>query len=263
MNIEVLVSTMHQQDLSLVEKMNIRTNAVLINQCDNNDVVEAKDDEKCIKMYSFRERGVGKSRNIALIRATGDICIMADDDVVYLDHYEQIVRDAFAKNPNADMIMFNVTNAHEERNKRDKVNTKNKRVRFYNCLRYGTYNIAFRRERLLKHNVFFSLLFGGGAAYGSGEDTLFIWECLKKGLIIYASPAKIADVYHQKSTWFSGHNEKYYFDRGVLFEALSKCLAIPLMLRIAILEYKQYKDNMTFFQACKFMLRGISHYQSL
>ena len=38
MNLEVLVATMHQKDYSLLEKMNISSNAVVINQCDSDSV---------------------------------------------------------------------------------------------------------------------------------------------------------------------------------------------------------------------------------
>ena len=36
MKLQVLVSCMHQQDYSLLEKMNIQTDAIIINQCDIN-----------------------------------------------------------------------------------------------------------------------------------------------------------------------------------------------------------------------------------
>ena len=36
--LQVLVATMHQKDLSLVEKMNIRCDAVIANQADKNEI---------------------------------------------------------------------------------------------------------------------------------------------------------------------------------------------------------------------------------
>jgi glycosyltransferase involved in cell wall biosynthesis len=261
MKLEVLVSTMHQEDCSIAEKMNIRTNAVIINQCDRNDYLETLNNGRCIKMYSFAERGIGKSRNNALMRATEDICLFADEDVVYVDDYEKNILGAFRQNPKADIIFFNVSSHGGAR--ADLVIGKEKRIRFYNCLRYGSVNIAFRRNRVIKCNVFFSLLFGGGAPYGHGEDSLFIWECLKSGLAIYTSPVKIADVYQESSTWFTGYNEKFYFDQGVLFGALSKTFAFPLIVQYAFRRYGLYKKEMSFIGACQCMIKGLNHFRSL
>ena len=37
-------------------------------------------------------------------------------------------------------------------------------------------------------HITFSLLFGGGAKYSNGEDSLFLKDCLKYGLVVYAVP---------------------------------------------------------------------------
>lgn len=55
------------------------------------------------------------------------------------------------------------------------------RVRWYNYAKYGAARLAVRREALIKSDINFSLRFGGGAQYGSGEDTIFLSDCLKKG----------------------------------------------------------------------------------
>lgn len=251
--IEVLVSTMNQKDLSIIDKMNLRGKAIIINQCDSHAYIESKSDPR-IRMYSFAERGVGISRNNALMRSTADICIMADDDVTYVDNYEEIVSRAFRENPEADMIFFNVPSTNKSRDNIKIV--KNQRIRFYNCLKYGTFNIAFRREKILKANSYFSLLFGGGAKYGSGEDSLFIIDCLKKGLKIFSNTAKIAEVSHAESTWFHSYNEKYFFDRGALYAAISKRYAFILIMQFALMKYSLYKEDADFRTAVAMMFRG-------
>ena len=47
--------------------------------------------------YNLEERGVGLSRNNALLRATGNILLFADDDVRYIDNYEKIIQTEFEK----------------------------------------------------------------------------------------------------------------------------------------------------------------------
>ena len=68
MKLQVLVSCMHQQDYSLLEKMNIQTDAIIINQCDINKFEDIKYRNNLVKFISLNERGVGKSRNNALLK---------------------------------------------------------------------------------------------------------------------------------------------------------------------------------------------------
>lgn len=261
MNLNVLVSTMNQNDHSLIKKMNIQSDAIFINQCDKNKFEEFNYKGYNIKMLSFAERGVGLSRNSALMRATGDICLFADDDVKYDDNYKDIIIEAFRKNPRADVIVFNVPSTNPERE--EYIIPKEKRVRFYNCLRYGTFRVAIRTESIRKANIYFSLLFGGGAKYGSGEDSLFLMECIKKGLKIYASPKKIGTVTHNESTWFNGYTDKFFIDKGALFTCLSTRWTKLICLQFIIRHQKMFKGQKDSKEAFKLMIKGIKEVRKL
>ena len=92
MDLQVLVATMNQREYSLPEKMNIRSDAIIGNQCDRNEVIEINYEGYRIKYLSFAETGVGLNRNNALMRATADICVLADDDQIFVDGYEEVCR---------------------------------------------------------------------------------------------------------------------------------------------------------------------------
>lgn len=260
MKLEVLVSTMHQDNLSLIEKMRITGDAIIVNQCNHFGYIEKKNNNRVVRMYSFNERGVGKSRNSALLRSNADICLMADDDMVYVDNYEEIVINAFKENPQADMIMFNVPINKNNGHKIIKVK-KSERIRFFNSLKYGTVNIAFKRERILKENIFFSLLFGGGARYSCGEDTLFITESLKKGLKIYSNTATIAEIEEGDSSWFTGYNEKFFYDKGVLYAAISKSFSYLLAMQFVYRKKNMFKDSLSPISALSYMFKGIKDFK--
>ena len=53
MKVTVLVSTMHQKDYSIVERMNIQSDAIIINQCEKNNIVEFQKNEYNIKFLSL------------------------------------------------------------------------------------------------------------------------------------------------------------------------------------------------------------------
>lgn len=238
MKLEVLISTMHQNDYSLLEKMNIKTDAVVVNQCDRNEIEEFEYKGNNIKWLSLKERGVGLSRNTALMRSSADILLFADDDVIYDDDYEKKVIDAFKKYPKADIIVFNLESLNPDRP--EILVKKDHRVRWYNCLKYGAFRIAVRRESALKYNLFYSLLFGGGAKYQAGEDNHYLVKALQKGMKEMSSASIIGVVKQEDSTWFKGYNEKYYRDRGALFYSMyGKKTGIYLLL----LELKNIKKN--------------------
>lgn len=252
--LEVLVATMGREinDLSLVDKMNIQSDVLIINQ--TNTVSYVADKSKRAKMYSFDERGVGLSRNNALMRSYSDICVMADDDMVYVDNYESIIMSAYEKHPDADFIVFNVRVHYNDRIE-ERVK-KNGRIRYWNSLKYGTVTFTFKRESVLKKNMSFSLLFGGGTKYSSGEDTLFIWTALKKGLKIYSEKTIIADVYNYDSSWFEGYNDKFYKDKGALFKAMDPFLYPVLNMQLAFRKRKQYQTSKSVWDIVKIMNEG-------
>lgn len=237
MNIQVLVATMHQKDNLLIKKMNIRTDAIVCNQCNQNKYEEFMINDQCVKFYSFAERGVGLNRNNALMRATGDIVLFADDDMVYVNNYEEIVNDAFKELPQADVIIFNL----KEPTKTRYVITKKRRVGRLNYLRYGTARIAVRLSSIKINGIFFNQCFGGGTEYSHGEDNLFLTACLDKGLKIFSYPAIIANLTEEReSSWNQGYTEKYFKDQGILYHCISKRFWRFLCLQDAIRHQKMY-----------------------
>lgn len=219
MKVEVLVAAMNQNDHSLLEKMKISTDVIVGNQCER-DFVERFEFRGNRAVYlNFNERGVGLNRNNALMRAQGDICLFADDDMVYVDDYESIVINAFEEHPEADLIAFNLMEKEPSRY----VIRKEQKVNYLNYLRYGTARIAVRLDSLRKNGIYFNQCFGGGTQHCHGEDNIFITECLKAGLKMYALPVIIAELTEEReSTWDTGYGEKYLVDQGYLYRAISK-----------------------------------------
>ena len=256
MRIQVLVATMHQTNHQLLNRMNIQSDAIVVNQCDRNDIEQFDYKGNTIKWLSLAERGVGLSRNTALMRASADIVLFADDDVYYNDNYEKIICDAFNRYVEADAIIFNLTPPEGESGLRSFKNGK--RVRFFNAMRYGTVHLAVRLSRLRQENISFSLLFGGGAVYGSGEDTLFIISCLKHRFEIYTCTDYLGGMIARESSWFRGYNERFLFDKGALFYSVSRVLAKPLCLQLLLRYNKIWKQNgIGFANAYRHMKNGI------
>ena len=59
MTLQVLIATMHQTDHSLLEKMNIQSDAIAINQCDRDEIERFTYNGHNILWMSLNERGIG------------------------------------------------------------------------------------------------------------------------------------------------------------------------------------------------------------
>lgn len=254
MRVQVLVAAMFQESQQLVHKMNLSTNAIIINQCEEYGYEEIKKDDCLIRFFSMGERGVGLSRNNALLRAEDEISLFSDEDIVYIDDYEKRICEEFEKHPEADMITFNFE-VNEERKTYE--NKSFRRVHLYNCGRYPTFSFAIRTDKMHQKNLTYSLLFGGGAKYSNGEDSLFIRDCIKKGFRVYASPVYIGREEGRPSTWFKGYTEKFFYDRGVLYHYLYGKLAEIFMFRFLIKYKNKMCRDISFSEALILMRKGI------
>ncbi len=260
--VQVIVATMHQKDFSKITDMNISSDVIFANQTDETSYMQQAFGDFTAEMISTQTRGVGINRNLGLQYATGDILLLADDDMVYETDYTETVLTAFEENPNADAIIFNITTRGQDMGRRQ--NTKSSRVKIYNCLNYGAVRIAVRRSSLVKDRICFSTCFGGGTIYSAGEDSLFICDMIKKGFKIYTYPKVIATVDQTESTWFKGYNEKFIYDKGVFFGAAFGKNAFIMCLQYLLRHSKIYKSaNLKFTQALLLMLKGASGYKDL
>lgn len=237
-SIEVLVATTNQKDHTLLSKMNIQTDAIVANQCDRN-VIENFVWKDCkIRYLNFCEKGVGLNRNNALMRATADYCVFADDDMVFYDNYSEIVSNTFASNEKADILIFNIDEVGATKRRKNK---KIKKIGIFNYFNYGAARIAVRRKDVQYKGINFNLNFGGGTKHSSGEDTLFLRDCLRSGLKIFAIPISIAKLEESReSTWFNGYNEKYFYDAGIVL-GIAHPILCQIMIVYLTLKHKDFR----------------------
>lgn len=251
MSIQVLIATMNQNDYSLINKMNIQSDAIVGNQCDRNSIEKFEYNKHSIIYLNFAERGVGLNRNNALMRANADYCLFADDDMVYVDNYVEIIEKMFNKFPDADVIIFNL----KEKNSSRYVVKKVHKVGRLNYLRYGTARIVVKLDSIRKNGIYFNQCFGGGTEHCHGEDNIFLTQCLNAGLNIYAIPVVIAELTNEReSTWNKGYDTKYLKDQGALYRVISKKWWKLFCLQDAIRHRKEY--SLSWFESFTIMLKS-------
>ena len=257
--LEVLCVTMHQKDFSKIKEMNIHTDVIFANQADETSHKTLEFEDYTAQMITTTTRGVGINRNVALMYASAEYCLLADDDVVYDDDMSVRVISEFESHPDADLIIFHLKSDDPVRIV--KSYEKTKKWHKFKGLPWGGYRIAVRLSAVRKANVWFTTLFGGGAIFPSGEDSMFLTDLRKAGLTFYVSKETIGKVSFDTSTWFSGFNENYFYGKGAFLQAVRPKLKYFWMLYMLGRTYK--KSDMKLKSRFKWMYYGSVGYKKL
>lgn len=257
MTVQVIVATMHQKDHSLLERMNIQSDAIICNQCDKDEVENFEYRCHKIKWMSFAERGVSLNRNNGLMRATEDIILFADEEVVYFDNYVDIITNYYKNNPKAEVVLFNLSEKSEKESEFFDTVTRNGKVTMRSATKYGAPCISVRRECIEFQNIVFHRNFGGGSKYSCGEDTLFLQDCIKHKMKVFSTTDKIGTLVNGESTWYKGITDKYFFDKGIVYYLINSFLAKPYSF-YHCLKHRTLYANYGWFRGFKKMCEGVN-----
>lgn len=252
MTLEVLLSCMHQEDDSLVHQSGITGDVVVINQCSRTDYREYPTQYGLARMYSTTERGLTRSRNMAIREARGDVCLICDDDECFVPDYAQRILQAYRDIPDADIIFFKMTN------RKPSFPDRKLRLRFPLTMKVSSWQMSFRRDAILKSGVRFDVLMGAGSGNGAEEELKFLRDCEKAGLKMFYVPVEIGSVAQTHSTWFFGFTEEYFENRGattryIMGWPLASAYAVYYVLHI----HKLYRGTITPAAALRATFRGI------
>mgnify|MGYP000210163772 CR=1 FL=1 len=264
MQIEVLISCMFQKDTSIIQRTNIQSNVLIINQCDENKIdkftFKNKNGNECqAQIIHTTERGLSKSRNMAIQNATGDICLICDDDECLDDNYVDKINEVFVSYPDIDIAAFKLnipTNSYIKK----RYWGHRLKISYKTALKISSWQIVFKRNPIIKENVCFDEKIGSGVTKAGGEEKIFLHQSLKRGLNIYYFPICIGTVSHSVSQW--AHfifTKDYFIDWGYYTRRLhgGRPFAVFAAFYFCIRKYKEYHKKTSFSLALKSILYGI------
>lgn len=255
MTLEVLLSAMYLENYHYIDSLNITGNCVVINQCDKNSKQIVEENGRHITYIETTERGLSKSRNMAIENSKADICIFCDNDVEYQKEYERLILNEHKNHPEYDIIVFHVeSHIHPV-----PCYPHSQRIYYLTSGRLHSVEITFKRDRL--RGIRLNERIGAGTKYQMGEENAFLYECLRQGLKIYYVPKKIAQLRNEPSTWNNGFNQDFFISRGASFDAMSSRMSFFLIVQYALRKYKLYKNQVTFTHAFRYMLAGRKAYR--
>lgn len=259
MELEVLITTMHQRDMDIVQRMNIQTDAVIANQADEFSYQEKKTDGHKACMMTTPTRGLSRNRNIAMALSTAEYILFVDDDLVFNDGYADKIKKEFEQHPEADAIKFNIHDLSEIRKISMSRIEKYEKATRKNMSASGVCGVVVKRKVLVQHNLHFHENFGAGSENYCGEDTIFIMEMLDNKVRLYRSPVDIAGIDQGKSSWFQGYNEKYFTIAGKVLGTIYPHLSYLIAIRSAYRFTKRDRCKLKFWQILKCYYRGIKN----
>lgn len=263
-DVEILVATMNRSNLDFLIPMFpfadfADFNILVINQTSHGQI--ASSDFANVRIINSFERGLSKSRNLALENALGKILLIADDDVVYKKDFDQNVIYAYNSNKNASMICFETETFEDEPVRKYKSNYFwMKKADFLWVL---SIEISFKRNDLLSNGVFFNEHFGLGAKFQDAESMYFLRSANFKGLKILFAPKFI--VKHQKySSSDDINSERWLYAKGAGFYKRYKGLSYFLIFKVVFfLLRKSYISINQANEKIKIGLKGIKDYKKL
>ncbi|EKU92999.1 Glycosyl transferase family 2 [Alloiococcus otitis] len=261
MDLEVLLSTMNKNNLDFLNNINLSSNCVIVNQNKDNYSVKDVQYGSCnLRLVNSKDIGLSRSRNLAIKNSRADICVIADDDIVYKKNYVNIIKQAYMDNPHADIIAFQVSRI----NSKDRKKSFRKRKSwdgYLTSMKISSVEITFKRKSIVNNGISFNTDFGAGTYFSHGEENIFLYDCLDHGLKILYLPIEVGQVDVSNSSWFQGYNASYFHTLGAKFYNMSQITYPVLIFQFAIRKYKLYKEELSFFQAIYLMKQGVDIYK--
>lgn len=252
MKLDVLMSCMHQTDHSLVEKSCITSDAVVINQCDREGECRFETEKGSVLWIDSAKRGLTKSRNMAIAASDADVCLLCDDDEVFAPDYADRILDAYDKLPEADIIIFKMIGRPSA------FPDRIMELKFPAIMHVSSWQISFRRVRLIEAGVRFDELMGAGTGNGAEEELKFLTDCRKARLRIFYVPVEIASVAQAESTWFKGFDETFFYNRGATTRyILGWPMAMAYGLYYVLRKKDMYASDIAPAKAMMAILKGI------
>ena len=251
MTFDILIATMKGNFFK--KETPIPTNAIIINQYDK----EPYTNTTRKNIYNFQEKGLSKSRNQAINISQADICLISDDDVMYLADINKTVIDGFTNNPEADIITFQVQTPESTPFK------EYKKEKFWHTkksiMSVCSIEIAFKRNVIQEKNLKFDEQFGLGSTFPTGEENIFLSDALKKNLNILYIPKPIV-VHPMESSGNNYDSIALIEAKGAMFYRMFNMLGYMVSI---VFTYKKYSSSTFSFKTFMLlMFGGISKYRS-
>lgn len=263
MKLEHIISTMGQKDMDFLHHANCKEDVLVVNQTNTEgETCLTTSENRKWRMISTKERGLSNSRNMLLKNVTGQIAILGDDDVLYLDGYTEKIRRAYREHPDADIIAFSFTQSLAE-NTRQQFRSARK-LNIFTISKIASVELTFKTKTVLDAGLSFCPLLGLGAKYGSGEENAFLADALRAGLTIWYVPETICYLLPDppaRVKWQHGFDRDYFVKRGACFHRIYGWSSMLFGTAFLLLKKRSIFRAVPVLKAWRWMWEGKAQYR--
>lgn len=262
-SVEILVATMHRTSLDFLWKMftfnnHADFNILIVNQTTiDKQLISNYDHINVINSFEF---GVPKSRNLAISKATAELCLMADDDIVYQPNLKIIITDAYLNHPDAAMISFEAM---------DKDGFK-----YANYSAEGTHNketlrdiytwvISFNRMIYKRNDIYYNSHFGFGSIFQGCEEYVFLRNAYDKKLKMVHVSNTIVQHPNESSGRLMGSDNAVYSRAAMMQRFYGNLSYLWLFKYVFFIRRHKFIRTTEIIYKYQLGLRGIDKYKKL
>ena len=264
-DIEILLSTMNRDNLDFLGPMFPFAHCsdfsiLIINQTTPGIIIASP--YPSIRVVNVFERGLSKSRNLAIANASKKIGLIADDDLVFLPGFDEKVAQGYNRFTTAAAIKY-CTQTFEGIPFRKYAKKPLAKLNALQRLNSTSWEIALNIEKVRASGILFDTNFGLGTALPLGEEPVFINDLYNAGYQICHEPQYIVSHKTEKDSDNISLAQNYHI-RGAFFKRIFGS-AFPLWIGIQLMFHLKNRvigpQQIAF--CIKNALKGKQHYLSL
>lgn len=222
-DLEIVLSTMDRDSLDFLIPMFSFSHfsnfsILIINQTQPDKLLVSN--YPSIRIVNSFEKGLSKSRNTGFKNAKGEIILIADDDEVFKEDFENTILEAYNKYQEAQSICFAIDDFSSFLFKKYPSTAKT-RLSFLDISNILSIEISFKKAALDQLNIKFDTNFGIGSPFAMGEEAIFLsdWRKQKQSVIIVP---KVIASHSRFSTDNKLNFKQRYYVQGAFLTRISK-----------------------------------------
>ncbi|WP_300491989.1 glycosyltransferase [Flavobacterium sp.] len=263
-DLEILISTMNRDSLDFLDRIFTASpfysfRILIVNQ--TTAAHQLYSDYPNVKVINVFEKGLSKSRNIALHQATGKIVLIADDDVCYPEGFREIIVDAYNQNQSVPLICFQTLTTDgkpfSRYPKRPVFLGKNDLDKVLSI------EVTAQTEALREKNCVYNEWFGLGARFQDAETLFFLRSALYKGLKVLFYPESIVIHESYSSSDDVASDRLIYAKMAGFYKRFETGAYYYLLKYLFFLGRKKYVPLSGIYPKFRIGLQGIRDYREI
>lgn len=219
---EILISTMNQSSLDFLIPMFpfchfSNFSILIINQTKKNNLLVSG--FPSIRVINSFEKGLSKSRNLALKNAIGKVVLISDDDEIFKEGFDDLIINSYNNFPKAVVISFQVENSEGKlfRNYQKKAKLKPKKLDLFSIF---SSEISINKTIFDTLSIEFDTNFGLGSVFSMGEEAILLMDFNSINQLIVIEPKVIATNPTITTTDKLDFSHRYYIQGAFLSRVL-------------------------------------------